>query len=177
VNPARRYKLRHPVRALDAWWAHLMSNPRVDLNFGNIGMLIGLMLPSLSIILQGPIPGAALGRMPSWLQVWMCAFIFIGCGMKLHGALGGRRWYRPNMTRIQCYQWGIVGAPLAASASWVYGYFILTNTPTFLSAVSGVSTPCFGTGILLQAGLYLLEIRRLQHDQLDIITEMKTDDQ
>jgi hypothetical protein len=155
---------------LDHWWSQTSPRRRLDRNAGNMCMLIGLMLPSLSIILQGPTPNSVLEDMPTGLQLAMCACIFIGCGIKLHGALSGSRWYLPRTPLKTSYRWGYTGAPAATMGAFVYGYFILSGTPTFLSALGGVSTPMFGLGISLQAVLYWLESRRIDRNER-ILTE------
>lgn len=158
------------LRRLDQWWTRVSPERRLDRSPANICMLIGLMLPALSIILQGPVPNSVLDDMPVWLQIAMCIAIFVGCGIKLHGALSGSRWYFPNTKLLKSYRWGYTGAPAASTGAFVYGWFILSGTPTFLSAMGGVSTPMFGLGISLQAGLYWLESRRIERNER-ILTE------
>lgn len=153
---------------LDRWWARRAQKRRIDRNAGNMFMLVGLILPSLSIILQGPTPNSALDDMPSNLQITMCVWIFLGCSIKLHGAVSGSRWYFPDAKLTSCYRWGYIGAPIATAGALVYGYFILSGTPTFLSALGGVSTPLFGIGISVQAFLYWLESRRISHRERDL---------
>lgn len=157
--------IRRPLTSLDGWWEEASPKRRIDFNFGNMGMLLGLMMPSLSIVLNGPVPSSVLDDMPVGLQIAMCAAIFFGCGMKLHGALGGRRFWFPRMDPKRCYTWGYAGAPIAFVGTVTYGYFILSNTPNFWSAMSGVSTPLFGLGIMGQAALYLLEYRRIDRNE------------
>jgi hypothetical protein len=128
-------------------------------------MLIGLMLPTMSIILTGPVPNSALMNMPESLQIAMCCCIFLGCGMKLHGALAGRRFYFPGTSVKRCYTYGYSGAPLATVGCITYGYYILSNTDNFLSALGAISTPMFGTGITAQAVLYMLEYRRIDRNE------------
>lgn len=154
---------------LDAWWADISPRRRMDRNAGNLCMLIGLMLPSLSIVLQGPVPSSVLEDMPDALQVAMCACIFVGCGIKLHGSLSNSRWYFPKTTLKKAYRWGYTGAPIATVGTWVYGWFILSNTDNFLSALGGVATPIFGLGISIQAGFYWLESRRIDHNERVLI--------
>jgi hypothetical protein len=146
---------------------------RIDFNLGNLCMLVGLMLPALSIVLQGPTPNSVLTDMGEGLQVSMCFCIFTGCGLKLHGALAGRRWYFPRTNLKRCYGYGVAGAPMAAVGAFVYGWFILSNTPTFLSALGGVSTPMFGLGIASQAVLYWLEARRIRHNEIILAARKK----
>src|SRR5690348_9601538 len=100
--------MRSPIGILDAWWARSSPERRLDRNAGNMCMLIGLMLPALSIVLQGPPPNSVLLGMGPHLQIAMCACIFIGCGIKLHGALSGSRWYFPKTKRAQSYRWGYI---------------------------------------------------------------------
>lgn len=163
------------MNTFDRWWERTSTERRIDLNFGNMCMLIGLMLPTLSIVLQGPTPNSVLRGMPDNLQIMMCACIFGGCALKLHGALAGRKFYFPNTTLQRCYQFGCMGAPMATAGAFVYGWVILSNTPTFLSALSGVSTPMFGLGISLQAALYWLEARRIERNE-HIIAEHSGED-
>lgn len=157
---------------LDRWWAEKATR-RLDRNAGNMCMLIGLMMPSLSIILQGPVPNSVLEDMSNHLQVSMCVCIFLGCGIKLHGALSGSRWYFPNTTLKSAYRYGYIGAPIATAGALVYGWYILSGTPTFLSALGGVSTPLFGIGISAQALFYWLESRRIAHREVVITREVK----
>lgn len=152
------------LRCLDQWWTDVSPRRRLDRNAGNMAMLVGLMLPSLSIVLQGPTPNSVLEDMPDGLQISMCACIFFGCGIKLHGALTGARWYLPKTTLTQSYRWGYIGAPMATAGCLVYGYYILSGTPTFLSALGGVATPLFGAGISIQALFYWLESRRISRN-------------
>lgn len=163
----------HPIEALDHWWFRVSPDRRLDRNAGNIAMLIGLMCPSLAIILTGPVPNSTLTAMPDWLQVWMCAFIFLGCGIKLHGALSGSRWWFPHKKLKDSYSMGFIGAPFAASGLWVYGWFILANTPNLFSALGGVLTPILGVGIGFQAVLYWLEWRRITRNEAIMIAEAK----
>jgi hypothetical protein len=151
---------------LDRWWEENSPKRRLDRNSGNLFMLLGLMLPSLSIILQGPVPSSVLEDMPAGLQTAMCAFIFLGCGIKLHGVLSGTRWWFPHAALQKCYRWGYTGAPMATTGCLVYGYYILSGTPNFLSALGGVATPMFGLGISVQAVFYWLESRRIEHNEL-----------
>lgn len=151
------------VDRLDAWWRE--AHTRKDLNFGNMFMLFALVFSSLSIILQGPSPSSALVGMSDTLQLSMCGCIYGGCAIKLHGALSGRRWYFPRTNLKRCYAYGYIGAPMATLGSLVYGWFILSNTETPLSAMGGLATPLFGIGISLQAGLYWLENRRLERNE------------
>src|SRR6476661_402383 len=101
------------IKAMDDWWTRTSPQRRLDRNAGNMAMLIGLMLPTLSIVLQGPPPNSALDGMGTHLQISMCACIFLGCGIKLHGALSGSRWWFPKTKLAQSYRWGYIGAPLA----------------------------------------------------------------
>lgn len=156
---------RRPMTTLDGWWEDISPHRRLDFNFGNLSMLIGLMLPSLSIILTGPVPTSILTDMPEGLQVAMCACIFFGAGMKLHGALAGHRYWFPTMSVKRCYTYGYSGAPLASVGCITYGYYILSNTQNFWSALGGVATPLFGVGIMAQAFLYILEYRRIDRNE------------
>jgi hypothetical protein len=158
---------------LDDWWATKASTRRLDRNSGNLAMLVGLMLPSLSIILQGPSPNSVLIDMPDDLQIVMCSWIFLGCGTKLHGALSGSRWYFPNTELKNSYKYGYIGAPIATAGCLVYGWFILSATPTFLSALGGVATPLFGIGISFQAAFYWLESRRINRRERILTREAK----
>lgn len=169
-----RRKLRHPVTSLDNWWEDASPQRRIDFNFGNMGMLLGLMCPSLSIVLKGPVPNSALGMMSTGLQILMCVCIFGGCGMKLHGALSGRRFYFPGTPLKTCYRYGYSGAPIATMGALVYGWYILSNTENWSSALSGVSTPCFGIGISLQAVLYWLEYRRIQRNEPAALRDIRS---
>lgn len=161
---------RHPVRALDAWWFRVSPNRRLDRNAGNLCMLIGLMFPTASIMIRGPVPGSTLEHlMPAWLQAWMCASIFLGCGIKLHGVVAGSRWYLPKMPLKRCYTFGYIGAPFATSGLLVYGYFLMSTTPNWVAALSAILTPMLGIGISAQAFLYWLEYRRIEHNEKNMI--------
>jgi hypothetical protein len=154
---------------LDQWWTEKSPKRRIDRNAGNMCMLLGLMLPSLAIILQGPIPNSILDDMPVALQLSMCVCIFSGCGIKLHGAMSGSRWYFPRTPLTKSYRWGYTGAPMATVGAFVYGWYILSGTPNYLSALGGVSTPMFGLGISIQAVFYWLESRRIERNQRVLI--------
>lgn len=167
-----RRRLRHPVKTLDQWWETASPERRIDFNFGNMFMLLGLIFPALSIVLTGPSPNSVLIVMPDWLQVWMCLSIFLGCSLKLHGALSGRKWWAPKTALARSYEYGVRGAPLASTGALVYGWYILSNTPNWPSALSGISTPMFGIGIALQAVLYWLEIRRIKHSEVKKTREL-----
>ena len=158
------------LAAMDSWWSENSPKRRLDRNAGNLCMLIGLMFPCLSIILQGPVPNSALADMPNGLQIAMCVCIFGGCGIKLHGALSGMRFYFPKTPLKKSYRWGYTGAPVATMGCLVYGYFILSGTPNFLSALGGVATPMFGLGISIQAIFYWLESRRIARNE-QVLTE------
>lgn len=165
----------HPMLSMDRWWVKVSPERRLDRNAGNMAMLVGLMTPTLSIILRGPTPNSALNDMPDGIQIWMCAFIFGGCGLKLFGALSGFPWFRPKAKLKDCYKWGFVGAPMATAGALVYGWYILSATENLWSALSGISTPCFGVGISIQAFIYWLEWRRIDHAEETLIAEAKTE--
>lgn len=165
--------IRKPFARIDQWWADRASRRRLDRNAGNLFMLMGLIMPSLSIILQGPVPNSVLEDMSNQLQVSMCVCIFIGCSIKLHGALSGSRWYFPHTTLRSAYKYGYIGAPIATAGALVYGWYILSGTPSFLSALGGVSTPLFGVGISVQAIFYWLESRRIEHREVVLTEELK----
>lgn len=167
------HNIIHPVSAMDNWWSRVSPERRLDRNMGNLCMLIGLMFPTLAIVLVGPVPNSILSEMPEWLQIWMCGFIFLGCGIKLHGAFGHSRFWCPNRSIKQCYALGYIGAPFASTGLLVYGYFILSNTPNWVSALSGILTPMLGLGIGLQAVLYWLEWRRIDRNEATLISEAK----
>ena len=154
------------LEKLDNKWSKAYPKRRLDSNFGNLAVLLGLMLPSLSIVINGPVPTSVLRTMPDWLQILMCACIFFGCGMKLFGAMAGRHWFFSRIPLATCYRLGVTGAFPAFTGTTTYGYFIFSNTPDNVwSAVAAVSTPLFGIGVLLQAFLYWLEARRLEHNK------------
>lgn len=168
-----RQMFQHPVTVADNWWARVSPNRRLDRNMGNMSMLIGLMLPSLAIVLTGPVPSSALMHMSDALQIWMCACIFFGCGIKLHGALSGSRWYFPHMPLKKSYSYGFIGAPVASAGLFVYGWFILSNTANFMSAMGAFLTPMLAAGISLQAIQYWLEYRRIDRNEQAMIAVAK----
>lgn len=145
----------------------------MDHSPANFCVLIGLMLPSLSIVLLGPSPTSVLTGMSSDMQVAMCACIFSGLAVKVHGALSHTRWWFPRTTLRRCYQLGYTGAPIAVGGLLVYGFYILSNTPTALSALGAVLTPFLGLGIGLQAVVYWLESRRIENNERALIREAK----
>lgn len=167
--------LKQIVDRLDQWWAEVSPRRRLDRGPANLFMLAGLMLPSLSIILRGPTPNSVLRDMPDALQIAMCFCIFVGCGIKLHGALSGMRWYFPKANLQTCYRWGYTGAPMATMGALVYGWFILSGTDNFLSALGGISTPLFGCGISVQAVMYWLESRRIERNERILIRQAKSE--
>lgn len=158
------------LERIDAWWDANSPRRRLDSNFGNLFMLLGLMLPSLSIVIRGPVPSSVLAHMPEGLQVAMCACIFFGCAAKLHGALAGRRFWFPHTSIKRCYVYGYSGAPMASVGCITYGYYILSNTENFWSALSGIATPMFGVGISAQALIYALEYRRIDRNERHLRT-------
>lgn len=162
------------IRRLDRWWERNSPKRRIDFNLGNMFMLAGLMLPSFSIVLRGPVPSSALAAMPTTLQTAMCGCIFAGCGMKLHGALAGRRFYFRRTPLKRCYRYGYTWAPLATIGTWVYAYYIIRGTQNFWSALGAISTPMFGLGISLQAVLYWLEYRRIDRNEKRLIARLTT---
>ena len=165
--------LVHPIRALDGWWTEVSPQRRMDRGAANICMLIGLIFPTLAIVLVGPVPSSVLERMPEWLQVWMCGCIFFGCSIKLHGVCTGSRFWFPHTSVKKSYSYGFIGAPLASAGLFVYGWFILAYTPNFVAALSGVLTPMLGLGIGLQAFFYWLEWRRIDRVEDQMIVTAK----
>ena len=161
------------VGNLDDWWERTSPERRVDFNLGNLFMLVGLMIPSLSIVLNGPLTQSVVSDMAEWLQVAMCALIFGGCGMKLHGACAGRRYYFPNTGLKKCYRFGYTGAPFATAGALVYGYYLVRGLPDFWSALGSISTPIFGIGISAQAVIYWLEVRRITRNEVKLTAEAK----
>lgn len=153
------------MTVLDHWWEEASPNRRIDLNFGNMGLLLSLILPSLAIAIRGPSASSPLVHMSIDLQKYMCGCIFIGCGMKLHGAMAGRRFWFPATTIKRCYAYGFSGAPIATAGLITYGYFILSYVPSPWALMTGLSTPLFGVGIAAQALLYYLEYRRIDRNE------------
>lgn len=161
--------LRHPVAALDEWWDRTAPSRRLDRNAANLCMLVGLMLPALSIVLVGPTPSSTLMDMSEQLQIAMCTCIFIGASIKLHGALSHSRFYFCGTSLRRCYQIGYTGAPIAASGLFVYGYYLLENTTTWSSAMGTIGTTFFALGVLLQGFVYWLEARRIETKERQLI--------
>jgi hypothetical protein len=153
------------VTWLDRWWEEASPRRRIDLNYGNFGMLLGISLPAMSIILNGPVPSSNLMHMPITTQIAMCVCIFVGCLMKLHGALSGHRYWFPRTTLKRSYTYGFAGAPIAFVGCVTYSWFILGSVENFWSALSSIGILFFGSGILMQAGLYLLEYRRIDRNE------------
>ena len=150
---------------LDRWWEGASRERRIDFNLGNEALLLGLSIPAMSIILNGPVPNSSLIRMPIWLQIAMCVCIFVGCLMKLHGAMSGHRWWFPQTPLKRSYTYGFAGAPIAFVGCVTYSWFILGSVENFWSAMSSIGILFFGTGILGQAILYLLEYRRIDRNE------------
>lgn len=165
--------LRHPVVALDLWWEIHSENLRLDHNLANLCMLIGLICASSSVLLLGPSPTSALRVMPPELQIAMCCCIFTGCIIKMHGVFSNSRFWFPRMSLKHCYQLGYNGAPIATAGLFVYGWYLLSNTPTWTSALGAVLTPLLGLGILLQGFVYWLEARRIERVERRMIQEAK----
>ena len=160
----------HPVRALDNWWENISPKRRIDRNAGNMCMLIGLMAPTLSIVLKGPAPSSVVSGMSDSMQMMMSAAIFLGCGIKLHGALCGARWYFPKTILKKCYRYGYSGAPAAVVGLGVYSYYIFVNLPNFYAVIGAMLTPMMGLGIGIQAVFYWLESRRLARNENEMLT-------
>lgn len=161
--------LRHPIHSLDDWWAAAALVHRLDHNPANFCMIVGLLLSSLSIILQGPTPSSTLSMMSPELQIAMCTCIFSGLGIKLHGVFSHTRFWFPKKSLRKCYQNGYTGAPLATSGMLVYGYYIVSNTPTWLSALGSVLVGFLGIGVGAQGILYWLEARRIERNEATLI--------
>jgi hypothetical protein len=167
--------LRHPVSSLDDWWSKVSPERRLDHNLDSICMLVGLALPALSIVLIGPAPTTTVADMSPNLQIAMCACIFGGCVMKLHGVFSHTRFWFPNTPIRRCYQIGYSAAPAATAGLLVYGWFLVTNTETWLSAVGAVLPPMLGFGIGLQSVMYWLEARRIERVELHMIRKAQAD--
>lgn len=174
-----RFRLRHPIQSLDIWWAVTADCRRLDHAPANACMIVGLMLSTMSILLQGPSPNSTLEGMTPDLQMFMCLCIFVGLGIKLHGALAHTRFFRRNMPLRKCYEYGYRGAPLASSGLFVYSWYIISNTVGWLSALGSVLVGFLGFGILLQGMAYWLESRRLEtleHQLILSAQQTKADD-
>lgn len=156
------------MEKIDAWWIIASKKRRIDRNAGNMCMLMGLIFPSFVIFLRGPSPISPVADMPIYLQVWMCAFIFFGCCLKLHGVLAHSRFYFPHLSLKKCYMYGFIGAPMAVSGLAVYSIFLLMATPDFWAAITAVLTPFLALGVGIQAFFYWLEFRRIEHNEEDI---------
>ena len=117
----------------------------------------------MAIILKGPLPSSAVANMSETLQISMCACIFFGCLIKLHGACIGARWYPFRMHHVQqAYRWGYTGAPAAVAGLGVYSYYLfLATNGNIWGAISACLTPALGIGIGLNAIMYWLESRRI----------------
>lgn len=163
----------HPIASLDLWWDETSSSRRLDHYPANMFMLVGLLISSMSIVLQGPSPSSALSTMATSTQIAMCACIFGGCAIKLHGVLSHTRIWFPRKSLRKCYQLGYTGAPVASAGLLVYGYYILSNTPTWLSALGGMLTPLLGLGVLFQGVVYGLESRRIERRERQMIAIAK----
>jgi hypothetical protein len=72
-----------------------------------------------------------------------------------------------------CYRIAFGGAPFASAGLIVYGYFLLLNTPTWISSFGAVFYPILGVGISVQALFYMLEARRIEHNERRMIHEAK----
>jgi hypothetical protein len=160
--------LLHPVAAADIWWRH-KTDRRLDRYPANLCLLFGLIFASMSILLIGPTPSSKLTLMSTDLQMMMCACIFGGCIIKLHGVLAHSRFWFPNMPLKYCYQLGYNGAPIAAAGLFVYGFYLLEGTPNWTSALGTLLTPLLGLGVLLQGVLYWLEARRIEEVERTMI--------
>ncbi len=161
------------IARVDDWWDRTAPTRRLDRNGANMALLIGLVLSTFSIILIGPAPSSSLRHMSLGLQLGMSCCIFFGCLTKLHGALSHSRFWFPNTKIKTCYQIGFGGAPLASSGLFVYGWYLVENTPSWTSALSAVLTPLLGIGILVQSVFYLLEARRIGRNERLIIEQTK----
>lgn len=160
--------LLHPIAAADLWWR---SKPdrRLDRYPANLCLLFGLVFASLSILLIGPTPNSRLTLMSPDLQMMMCACIFGGCIIKIHGLLSHSRFYFPHTPLKQCYQFGYNGAPIASAGLFVYGFYLLEGTPNWTSALGTLLTPLLGLGVLLQGVAYWLEARRIEDAEQGMI--------
>lgn len=168
------YVLRHPITMLDRWWQQSAPTRRLDHSPANLCMVLGLMAPALSIVLVGPSPSSALADMGENIQILMCACIFTGGAIKLHGAASHTRfWFRDRALR-RCYQIGYAGAPIASAGLFVYGYYLIENTVTWSSTLGATGTMFFAVGLLLQGFVYWLESRRLETAERQLIAIAKS---
>lgn len=160
---------RHPIVALDLWWEVKSQNLRLDHNFANLCMIIGLICASASTLLVGPTPTSALRVMPPNLQMAMCSCIFGGLLIKLQGVAAHSRFWFPRWSLRRCYQLGYNGAPIAAGGLFVYGFYLIENSQYWTSALAAVLTPLLGLGVLGQGVVYWLEARRLERVERELI--------
>ena|SRR6478752_2930935 len=162
----------HPIAVMDEFWEHRSPKRRVDRIPSHIAMLIGLMLPTGAIILRGPAPTSAVADMSEVLQVSMCACIFIGCGIQLHGACLQAVWYPFRCRHIQnAYRWGVAGAPAIVAGLGVYTYYLFLATHgNVWGAISACLTPSLGIGIWFNAVMYWFEARRIERVENQLIT-------
>lgn len=162
--------LRNPIASLEVQWAASATRRRLDHSPANMCMIIGLMLSSTSIVVQGPTPSSTLHNMSANLQVAMCGFIVVGLGIKLYGALSHTCFFRPHVPLRLCYQKGYLGAPLAASGMLVYAWYIVDSIEGgWLSALGSVLVGFLGVGVMLQGAVYWLEARRLERVERHMI--------
>lgn len=151
------------VARLDRWWQS--KSRRLDRAPANLGLTVGLMFPALSITLRGPSPTSFLNDMDDVTQIAMCAMIFVGLAICLHGMCMGSRWYFPRASLINCYRKAMYGGPLAVVGLAVYTYFLAVGTPNVWGTLNIFLTPALGGAVAGQCFLYWLDIRRIQSNK------------
>jgi hypothetical protein len=167
-NPLDQWA-RHPVHSLDKWWETKFSALRLDHNISNFCVILGLIITALSTLILGSTPTSSLNVAPRSTEMAMCACIFIGLSIKMHGVLAHSRWYFPNTTLRRCYQFGYTGAPIASAGLFVYGFYLIEHTELWSSVIGACVTPFLGVGVLLQGGMYWLEARRMERAEREMI--------
>lgn len=149
------------VDRLDHWWQSKSEGRRLDRAPANLGLTVGLMFPCLSIVLRGPSPTSFLSSMDNVTQIAMCAMIFTGLAICLHGMILGSRWYFPHATLVRCYRKAMYGGPLAIVGLAVYTYFLVIGTPNVWGTLNVFLTPALGLAVAGQCLLYWLDMRRI----------------
>lgn len=148
------------VARLDKWWES--RKRRLDRAPANLALTVGLMCPTLSIALHGPAPTSFVFSMDDVTQIAMCACIFVGLAICLHGMCMGSRWYFPRATLLQCYAKAMYGGPLAFVGLFVYTWFLAMGTPNVWGTLGIFLTPALAGGIVGQTFLYWLDMRRIR---------------
>lgn len=143
---------------IERWWERRQF--RIDRNPVYIAAMAAIAVPSLSIVLYGPVPTSNVKELPVPTQIALCICILTGCVMALRACL----IREPK----RAYRLGATWLPLTCGGLFTYGLVVLTNTDNASSALGGFLTPALGGGLAAQAVFMWLEARRIARKELEL---------